>query len=89
MPRVHLGLHKMPMEVLWSSTLTVVIALVGWILKSAYEEITRLSILLSRTREDFARDYIRREEVNQAMARVMDRLDTLDAKIDRLIEGRH
>lgn len=79
----------MPMEILWSSALTAVIALVGWILKSAYEEITRLSILLSRTREDFARDYIRREEVNQAMARVMDRLDTLDAKIDRLIEGRH
>ena len=79
----------MPMEILWSSALTVVITLVGWILKSAYEEITRLSILLSRTREDFARDYIRREEVNQAMARVMDRLDTLDAKIDRLIEGRH
>ena len=77
------------MEVLWPSALTVVIALVGWILKSAYEEITRLSILLSRTREAFARDYIRREEVNQAMARVMDRLDTLDAKIDRLIEGRH
>ena len=79
----------MPMEILWSSVLTAVIALVGWILKSAYEEITRLSILLSRTREDFARDYIRREEVNQAMARVMDRLDTLDAKIDRLIEVRH
>ncbi len=77
----------MPMEILWSSALTVVIALVGWILKSAYEEITRLSILLSRTREEFARDYARRDEVNQAMARVMDRLDTLDAKIDRLIEA--
>ena len=80
-------MQHMPMEILWSSALTVVIALVGWILKSAYEEITRLSILLSRTREEFARDYARRDEVNQAMARVMDRLDTLDAKIDRLIEA--
>jgi len=79
----------METEVIWSGALTVVLALVGWILRSAYEEINRISILLSRTREEFARDYARRDEVNQAMARVMDRLDTLDAKIDRLIEVRH
>ena len=77
----------METEVIWSGALTVVLALVGWILRSAYEEINRRSILLSRTREEFARDYAQRDEVNQAMSRVMDRLDTLDAKIDRLIEA--
>ena len=58
-----------------------------------HSELHRLSILLNRTREEIvqcqlniAEKYARKDEVKADMVRVMDRLDALDAKIDRLIE---
>jgi tetrahydromethanopterin S-methyltransferase subunit G len=44
--------------------------------------VTRLQILLNRTREE----YITKVDSSDQMNRVMNRLDGLDAKIDRLIE---
>jgi len=44
--------------------------------------------LLNRTREEMAKEYITKSEVHNDINRVMDRLDALDAKIDRLIEAR-
>jgi hypothetical protein len=73
---------------LWNIGLSVVLALVGWILKEKAMELSRLSILLNRTREEVARDYVTKGEVHADINRVLDRLDRLDAKIDRLMETR-
>lgn len=80
----------MPMEldILWSGGLTAIVGLVGWILKYYAGEVQRLQILLNRTREEMAKEYVTKTEVHYDMSRVMDRLDALDGKIDRLIEGR-
>ena len=51
-----------------------------------WDEVSRLNILLNRTREEVAKEYVTKQEVHADMNRVMDRLDALDAKIDRLIE---
>lgn len=78
---------------LWNVVLSALIALVGWFGVQMHSEMHRLSILLNRTREEIvqcqlniAEKYARKDEVKQDMVRVMDRLDALDAKIDRLIE---
>jgi len=73
---------------LWNLGLSVVLALVGWVLKEKAMELSRLSILLNRTREEVARDYVTKGEVHADINRVLDRLDRLDAKIDRLMETR-
>jgi len=73
---------------LWNLGLSVVLALVGWVLKEKAMELSRLSILLNRTREEVARDYVTKNEVHADINRVLDRLDRLDAKIDRLMETR-
>jgi len=73
---------------LWNIALSVVLAMVGWILKEKAMELSRLSILLNRTREEVARDYVTKGEVHADINRVLDRLDRLDAKIDRLMETR-
>ena len=78
----------MELDILWSGGLTAIVGLVGWILKYYAGEVQRLQILLNRTREEMAKEYVTKTEVHYDMSRVMDRLDTLDAKIDRLIEGR-
>ena len=71
---------------LWSAGLTAAMGLIGWILRSAYAEVQRIQILLNRTREEMARDYITKTEVHSDINRVLDRLDRLDEKLDRLVE---
>ena len=77
----------------WNLALSLIIGLVGWFGMQMHTELHRLSILLNRTREEIvqcqlniAEKYARKDEVQQDMVRLMDRLDALDAKIDRLIE---
>ena len=77
---------KMEMDMLWSAVLTVALGLVGWILRSAYAEVQRIQILLNRTREEMAKEYITKAEVHHDITRVLDRLDRLDEKLDRLVE---
>jgi len=79
-------LGKMEVDMLWSAVLTAAMGLIGWILRSAYAEVQRIQILLNRTREEMARDYITKTEVHSDINRVLDRLDRLDEKLDRLVE---
>jgi hypothetical protein len=44
---------------------------------------------LNRTREEIAKEYVTKSEVHADINRVLDRLDRLDAKIDRLMEVRN
>jgi len=73
---------------LWNIVLSGLIALIGFFAKSMHNEVSRLNILLNRTREEFAKEYVTKAEVHADMNRVLDRLDALDAKIDRLIESK-
>jgi len=78
----------MQYDILWSGALTAILAFLGWVIRGYIEEQKRLQILLNRTREEMAKEYITKSEVHNDINRVMDRLDALDAKIDRLIETR-
>lgn len=76
----------MEMDLLWSAVLTAILGLVSWVVRSSYSEVQRIQILLNRTREEMARDYITKAEVHHDITRVLDRLDRLDEKLDRLVE---
>jgi len=76
----------MPPEMLWSSILTAAVSALGWYIKNQAEETKRLQILLNRTREELAKEYVTKSEVHADINRVIVRLDALDAKIDRLVE---
>jgi len=70
---------------LWNVGLTVLIGFVGWVLKDKSEELNRLQILINRTREELAKEYVTKAEVHADINRVLDRLDRLDEKLDRLM----
>jgi len=74
-------------EMLWSAGLSAALGFVGWVLKNHVEEVKRLQILLNRTREEVARDYVTRSEMHTDMNRVISRLDNLDKKIDELMRS--
>ena len=49
---------------LWNAILSFIVAAMGLMLKGKMDEMSRLSILLNRTREEVARDHITRKEVD-------------------------
>lgn len=72
---------------LWNTVLSLLIGLMGWVLREKSAELNRVTILLNRTREEVAKEYITKAEVHADINRVMSRLEVLDAKLDRLIES--
>ena len=76
----------MELDALINVGLTAAIGGLGWWLKSQHDELGRVRILLNRTREELAKEYVSKVENNTVMDRVMDRFDRLEEKIDRLME---
>lgn len=72
----------------WSAILTFILGLLGWVLKNYVAELQRVTILLNRTREELAKEYVTKGEVHADINRVMNRLEALDSKLDRLLESR-
>jgi len=72
---------------IWSGLLTFAFGLLSWVLKNYVEELKRVTILLNRTREEIAKEYVTKAEVHADINRVITRLEALDGKLDRLIES--
>ena len=72
--------------VVWNIVLTGIIGFIGYVLKDKSEEVKRLNILLNRTREEIAREYVTKAEVHADIGRVLDRLERLDQKIDLFLK---
>jgi len=73
----------------WNIALSAILGLVSWVLKDKSDELKRVTILLNRTREEVAKEYVTKVDVHADINRVLDRLDRLDEKLDRLMEGKH
>ncbi len=78
----------------WNLLTSIILGLVFFMLNSAKDvnkelnaEVQRQSILLNKTREEVARDYITKSEVRSDMERIFNRFDRLEEKLDRVIEG--
>ncbi len=76
----------MEAEMLWTAALTAGLGLIGWVLKSAVDEMQRLNILLNKTREEMAKDYVTKADSSTVMAQIVARFDRIEEKIDRLME---
>lgn len=72
---------------IWNVLLTGAVGVLGYFLREKSEEITRLNILLNKTREEVAKEYVTKAEVHADINRVLDRLDRLELKLDRFIEA--
>jgi predicted DNA-binding protein YlxM (UPF0122 family) len=73
----------------WNIVLSAGLGMLGWVLKDKSDELKRVQILLNRTREEVAKEYVTKQEVHADINRVLDRLDRLDEKLDRLMENKH
>jgi hypothetical protein len=70
---------------LWNIIMTLVFGPIIYSIRSNATEIKRVDILLNKTREESAMRFVTKEELIMNMDRVIERIDKLDAKIDKLI----
>lgn len=72
---------------LWNVILSFASGFVLWLIKAQWDEVKRMQILLNKTREEMAKEYVTKQEVHADINRVLDRLDRLEQKLDRFMEG--
>ena len=75
------------LNTVWSAGLTMATTVIGFLLKEKFAELNRISILLNKTREEIARDYVTQPEVQRITDHIDQRFNRLEAKIDQLIQA--
>ncbi len=70
----------------WNIFITLVLAPVLYSIRLNTEESKRLDILLNKTREEIAKDYVTKNELKDDMGILMDRIDKIGEKLDKLFE---
>lgn len=70
--------------IIWNLVMTVIIVPLGFLIRTVLSEQKRLDILVNKTREEIARDYATREQIEADFERVLSSIQEIDEKLDRL-----
>ena len=70
--------------ILWNLIMTIIILPLGFLIRNVLSEQKRLDILVKKTREEIARDYATREQIEADFERVLSSIQKIDEKLDRL-----
>ena len=73
-------------NMLWNTALSFISGLLLWLIKVQWDEIKRLQILVNKTREEVAKEYVTKVDVHHDINRVLDRLDRLENKLDTFMK---
>jgi len=73
---------EVSIPMIWDIVLVLIIAPLAWWFNQTHNEVKRLNILLNMTREN----YIKREDHQSELSRVVDHILRLEGKIDKLAE---
>ena len=76
----------MEMDALLNMFFAAMISGLGWWIKSQHDEIKRIQILLNRTREEMAKEYVTKSDSSTVLSQIMNKFDRIEEKIDRLME---
>ena len=70
----------------WNIFITLVLAPVLYSIRQNTEESKRLDILLNKTREEIAKEYVTKLELKDDFNLLMERMEKLHEKVDKLFE---
>ena len=71
---------------IWNTLLSFACTLLVFWVKISHDEVKRLSILLSKTREEHTEKFVTKADMHNDINRVIARLDRLDAKLDEFMK---
>jgi|TARA_R110000851_G_scaffold44452_1_gene109328 hypothetical protein len=70
----------------WNVLITFIMAPVVYSIRQNFVELKRIDVLLNKTREEVAKSYVTKDEMESNMDRVMRMLSKLETKLDKLFE---
>ena len=73
---------------IWNAFITLVLAPVLYSIRENAKEAKRLDVLLNKTREEIAREYVTKIELKDDFNLLIDRLQKHDEKLDKLFEAK-
>jgi hypothetical protein len=76
---------EIPMMV-WNILITLVFVPILNSIRVNTQELKRLEILVNKTREELAKEYVTKLELKDDMSILMDRIDKIGEKLDKLFE---
>lgn len=76
------------MTIAWNVILTLIVAPLILVIRAQIGELRRIDILLNKTREELGRDYVSKSEMETVLDRIINAIDRLSQKVDRLFEER-
>ncbi len=71
---------------MWNVLITFIMAPVVYSIRQNFVELKRIDVLLNKTREEVAKSYVTKDEMESNMDRVMRMLSKLETKLDKLFE---
>lgn len=78
-------MEVLDINIVWSAGLSLVVGILAFVAKEKLHELTRLGILLNKTREEVARENVTQAEVERITDHIDQRFNKLEAKIDELL----
>ena len=72
--------------IVWNVLITLVLAPIWFQIRQNAAELKRQDILLNKTREEVAKEYVTKNELRDDMNAIMDRMDKISEKLDKLFE---
>mgnify|MGYP001498493627 FL=1 len=72
--------------IVWNVLITLVLAPIWFQIRQNAAELKRQDILLNKTREEIAKEYVTKNELRDDMNAIMDRMDKISEKLDKLFE---
>ena len=76
---------EIPM-IVWNMIITLVFVPILNSIRVNTQELKRLEILVNKTREEIAKEYVTKPELRDDMNAIMDRMDKISEKLDKLFE---
>ena len=70
----------------WNIFITLVLAPILYSIRQNTSEAKRIDILLNKTREELAREYVTKQELKADFDVLISRIDKLGEKLDKLFE---
>ena len=72
--------------IVWNVFITLVLAPIWFQIRQNSAELKRQDILLNKTREEIAKQYVTKSELKDDMSNIIDRIKLIDEKLDKLFE---
>jgi archaellum component FlaC len=72
--------------IVWNVLITLILAPIWFQIRQNSSELKRQDILINKTREEIAKEYVTKTELRDDMGLIMDRMEKISEKLDKLFE---